>query len=160
MVKKIYTIGVYGTDEVLFFNRLLENKIDLFIDIRMRRGMRGTKYKYVNSSYLQNKLLTLGIDYMHVKELAPTEDIRTIQKKADKILLEKKYTRSKLCLEYVEIFKEKILNSFNFDYFKKQISNNIENILFFCVEKEPLACHRSLVSSFISEKLNVEVEHL
>ena len=37
---KIYTIGVYGWTEEDFFNKLQEKNIDLFVDIRFRRGMR------------------------------------------------------------------------------------------------------------------------
>ena len=53
---KIYTIGVYGKTEDEFFRALEDNGIELFIDIRARRGMRGSKYSFVNSSYLQAEL--------------------------------------------------------------------------------------------------------
>ena len=52
----IYTIGVYNSTEVEFFNKIKSNQIELFCDIRQRRGVRGSKYKFVNSIYLQNKL--------------------------------------------------------------------------------------------------------
>ena len=45
-VLKIYTIGVYGKTEDEFFDALVENEIELFIDIRARRGMRGSKYSF------------------------------------------------------------------------------------------------------------------
>ncbi len=53
---KIYTIGVYGSTEEEFFGKLTKSKIDLFCDIRQRRGVRGRQYAFVNSSYLQKKL--------------------------------------------------------------------------------------------------------
>ena len=56
---KIYTIGVYGSTEEIFFNKLKLHNIDLFCDIRQRRGVRGSQYKYVNSNYLQAKLQEL-----------------------------------------------------------------------------------------------------
>ena len=47
--------------------------------------MRGSKYKYANSAALQAKLEgTEGIYYAHLKELAPTKEIRALQWQADK----------------------------------------------------------------------------
>ena len=57
----LFTIGVYNSTEESYFQKLVENKIDVFCDIRQRRGVRGSQYKYVNSNYLQNKLAELGI---------------------------------------------------------------------------------------------------
>ena len=61
----IYTIGVYGSNEEEFFGKLIDSQIDLFCDIRQRRGVRGRQYAFVNSNYLQNKLAELGIDYLY-----------------------------------------------------------------------------------------------
>lgn len=61
---KIYTIGVYGSTEQEFFNKLIENRIDTFCDIRQRRGVRGSEYAFVNSNRLQNKLAELDIKYV------------------------------------------------------------------------------------------------
>ena len=49
---KIYTIGVYNSTESSYFRKLQENNIDLFCDIRQRRGIRGSQYKYVSSQQL------------------------------------------------------------------------------------------------------------
>jgi len=40
---EVYTIGVYNSTEDLFFKKLIDNKIDTFIDVRQRRGVRGSK---------------------------------------------------------------------------------------------------------------------
>lgn len=68
---EFFTIGVYNSTEIDFFNKLTENKIDLFCDIRQRRGVRGAKYSFVNSCKLQKKLNELNIKYKHILELAP-----------------------------------------------------------------------------------------
>ena len=47
----VFTIGVYGSTENSFFEKLAQSRIDLFCDIRQRRGVRGSQYKYVNSNY-------------------------------------------------------------------------------------------------------------
>ena len=72
----IFTIGVYNSTEDSFFGKLTKNHIDMFCDIRQRRGVRGSLYRYVNSNYLQAKLKELGINYTYIKELAPTSEIR------------------------------------------------------------------------------------
>ena len=80
---EIYTIGVYASTEESFFNKLTDNKIDVFCDIRQHRGVRGSKYSYVNIRYLQEKLTQLGINYVYAKELAPTTEIREKQHAED-----------------------------------------------------------------------------
>lgn len=65
-----FTIGVYGSTESSFFDKLKINNIDVFLDVRQRRGVRGSKYAYVNSKRLQIKLSELGIDYIHILDLS------------------------------------------------------------------------------------------
>lgn len=93
---RIYTIGVYNSTEDSYFKKLQDNNIDLFCDIRQRRGVRGSQYKYVNSNYLQAKLKELGITYRYIKDLAPTNEIRQKQKDADKANGETKKQRTSL----------------------------------------------------------------
>lgn len=135
--------GVYGSTESDFFQKLLDEKITLFIDVRQRRGMRGSKYAFVNSTYLQNKLQELGIKYVHIKELAPTVFIRDEQKNQDMLLNTTKSTRKCLGNKFIELYKKDILNVFDFQNFINQYST--EKIVFFCVEEECRACHRSLI---------------
>ena len=105
----IFTIGVYGSTEDAFFGALVENEIELFIDIRARRGMRGSKYKYVNSTYLQARLKEEGIYYAHLRELAPTKEIRALQWQADKDDNTRKRDRTGLSAAYVEAYKKQVL---------------------------------------------------
>ena len=55
-MKKLFTIGVFGFSNDDFFEKLIDNQIDTFCDIRRRRGVRGAKYSFVNSNRLQNKM--------------------------------------------------------------------------------------------------------
>lgn len=43
MKTEIYTIGVYGSTEETFFSKLIAAQVDLFVDIRQRRGVRGNQ---------------------------------------------------------------------------------------------------------------------
>lgn len=151
-MKTIYTIGVYNSTEISYFEKLVVNKIDLFCDIRQRRGVRGSQYKYVNSNYLQNTLNNLGITYWYVKELAPTAEIREKQKRVDKLNNVTKRCRNTLGDVFSNEYCKSILDVFDIRRFVNEIdSNNFQNIVFFCVEENASACHRSLVAQRISE---------
>jgi hypothetical protein len=75
---KFYTLGVYGTTEAEFFQKLLDNRIDVFCDIRARRAVRGADYAFVNAARLEAKLEKLKIAYIPVKDLATLPDIKKI----------------------------------------------------------------------------------
>ncbi len=61
-----YTIGVYASTEHEFFQKIIDNEIDTFCDIRQRRGVRGAKYSFANSNRLQQRLIELDIKYTHI----------------------------------------------------------------------------------------------
>lgn len=155
---KIYTIGVYNSTENTYFGKLIENNIDLFCDIRQRRGVRGSQYKYVNSNYLQAKLQELGIGYKYIKGLAPTNDIRKKQKDADRANCETKKQRTTLGTIFKSEYQKQILEPFDME----ELANNLrtsgaKNIVFFCVEEYAAACHRSLVAQKLASILNCEI---
>lgn len=110
---EFFTIGVYNSTEKDFFGKLIENRIDTFCDIRQRRGVRGAKYSFVNSNRLQQKLNDLEIKYGYVPELAPTTEIRSLQKEIDLEKGELKSERHKLgnvfIIEYINEFTLKRL---------------------------------------------------
>jgi len=148
----ITTTGVYGDTEDIFFSKLIAENITLFVDVRQRRGMRGSKYKFVNSVYLQEKLKSIGIKYIHLKVLAPTKEIRLEQKKHDQTELVSKINRDELGPRFVKEYKNKILNQVDFTKILKILDK--EKSVLFCVESRPCACHRSLISGYIEEELN------
>lgn len=157
---KFFTIGVYESTEESFFNTLVDNKIDLFCDIRMRRAVRGATYAYVNSNRLQAKLRELGIHYRYLNELAPTKEIREIQLTFDKQHNVKQSERDSVCRDYVEAYTGQILDTFNFTAFLAELKESgAQNVVLFCVEKNPYACHRSIVLDALKEK-GFAVEHL
>lgn len=149
---KFYTIGVYGSTEKEYFQKLIDNKIDIFCDIRQRRGVRGSKYAFVNSKRLQERLNYEGIEYCHIKDLAPTQKIRELQKVKDREKNVLKKDRDELGDLFVTAYTDKVLSAFDFDTFLKQLkSKKAKNISLFCVEERHLACHRSVVSNQLKE---------
>lgn len=158
---KIFTIGVYNSTEESYFNKLRDNNIDLFCDIRQRRGVRGSQYKYVNSNYLQAKLQELGINYQYIKALAPTNEIRQMQKDADKANGESKKQRTTLGPVFKSEYLKQILEPFDIEKLANElIDSGAKNIVFFCVEEHASACHRSLVAQKLATSLNCEIINL
>lgn len=157
----IYTIGAYNSTEDSYFDKLIKNHIDLFCDIRQRRGVRGSQYKYVNSNYLQMKLSEFGIKYRYIKELSPTNEIRQKQKDVDKLNKETKKQRHILGSVFKNEYCNQILNTFDFDSFILELqAQDVKNVVFFCVEEHSEACHRSLVAQKLSLMLNIKITNL
>lgn len=158
--RKIFTIGVYGFNENNFFTALEQAGIDTFADIRARRGMRGKKYSFANSNYLQNRLQEKGIRYLHIKELAPTESIRLLQKGVDKGQKILKRQRVNLSPAFIEAYNKLILDRVNLNLILNLLPLDASRIAFFCVEGEPKACHRSLVASRLGEQYDYIIEDI
>jgi uncharacterized protein (DUF488 family) len=156
---EFFTIGVYNSTEKEFFDKILDNKIDLFCDIRQRRGVRGKKYSFVNSTQLQNKLGRIGVSYLYVKELSPTTNIRDLQKQVDMETGIAKSKRQELGSVFVSEYKNKVLANFDFDKFFREIGNQTSRVLLFCVEEFPEACHRSIVTKELANRFGYKITH-
>ena len=157
---EFFTIGVYNSTEQEYFRKLTENNIDTFCDIRQRRGVRGAKYSFVNSNRLQQKLEELDIRYGHIIDLAPTSDIRNLQKEADAQQGKLKKERNKLGKVFKVAYRDKILSNFNFDSFIGKLDEiGAIRVVLFCVEEKPEACHRSIVTDKL-EKFGYKITHL
>lgn len=162
MVKiRIYTIGVYGSSAESFFKQLTDNKIDTFCDIRRRRAVRGSEYSFVNSKRLQKRLSELNINYLHILNLSPTDDIRKIQYAADKEKNIKQRKREELSEEFISLYKNKILRNFDFEGLIDQFKLiGSKRVVLFCVEKNPSACHRSLAADRLHQSYRFPLTHL
>lgn len=157
---QFFTIGVYNSTEQQFFDKLPDNRIDTFCDIRQRRGVRGAQYAFVNSIRLQERLRALDIKYGHIADLAPTSEIRELQKAADARMGEQKRNRNQLGEVFTATYRDKVLNKFDFDSFIDLLEQSgTSRIVFFCVEERPEACHRSLVTNRLKQ-LGYPITHL
>jgi uncharacterized protein (DUF488 family) len=155
---EFFTIGVYNATEQAFFDKLTNNRIDTFCDIRQRRGVRGAQYAFANSNRLQVKLNELGIKYEYVSGLATPVEIREIQYSADQQKHQLKRERECLDAKFVSAYKEKVLKKFDFDSFIEMLRNNHANrVVLFCVEEIPEACHRSIVAGELASKYNFRI---
>src|SRR4029077_8064502 len=82
-MRRVTTIGVYGWTLERFLEALLAADVELFIDVRQRRGVRGPEYAWANAQRLQAALAGAVIRYSHHKELAPTTELRHVQYRED-----------------------------------------------------------------------------
>ncbi len=158
---EFYTIGVYNSTEKSFFDKLTENNIDTFCDIRQRRGVRGAKYSFVNSNRLQARLNELEIKYGYIAELAPTTEIRDLQQEIDLEKGELKRERQELGKVFVIEYKNRILKNFDFETFLEKLEQvGANKIAMFCVEEHPEACHRSIVAERLANNYQYKITHL
>ena len=151
-MKRIATIGVYGFTAGTFLEKLEDGGVGLLLDLRQRRGVRGPEYSWANSARLQRALAEAGISYRHVKELAPTTELRHLQYREDDRQGVGKRNRIILAPEYAERYTREILDPFDLSALVADLPSDSVTALF-CVERDPEACHRSLVAA------RLRVEH-
>lgn len=159
MITEICTIGGYGHTSQTFFSQLQRHGVNVLVDIRQRRGLRGCTYAFLNASALQAELQYRGIGYLHFKELAPTTAIRDAQKVADERAGTNKRDRTKLSEVFESKYNREVLENIDSEKIITELSP-YQKICFFCVEGPASACHRSLVSKWLSSDLNVPVANI
>ena len=153
------TIGVYGFSAETFLARLREADVRLVLDVRQRRGVRGPQYAWANSKRLQAALAEAGVGYRHHPELAPTTDLRHLQYAEDARQGVGKRSRVALAPGYVEGYTREILDRADLGAIVTGLPAAGAGALL-CVERDPEACHRSLVAERIERGHGLPVVHL
>lgn len=156
---RLYTIGAIGFTADAFFAALQAAEIDLFCDVRARRAMRGAAYAFANSRRLQDRLATLGMRYVHRPELAPDAALRSAQGDADRAAGVAKRKRTALNSAFVSGYMTDVLVPLDSRALLAELMP-AQRIAFFCVEREPQACHRSLLVAKLAHDLALDVEHI
>ena len=160
MIEQIVTIGAYGYNADRFIRALRDAGVDLFIDVRARRGVRGSEYAFANAKRLQAALAEAGIGYVHVVELAPPKEIRQAQYRVDEAQGVAKRTRAALSDQFVHSYEKACLAGFDPAHFVASVCGPARRPALFCVEREADACHRSLVAKRLRDQLSVPVLNL
>ncbi|QBS38815.1 DUF488 domain-containing protein [Nocardia sp. CS682] len=158
-MKRIATIGVYGFTAATFIEQLTDAGVGLLLDLRQRRGVRGAEYSWANSARLQQALAAADIGYRHVRELAPTTEMRHLQYREDDRQGVGKRNRVTLATEYAERYTREILDPFDLGTLVAELPSGSMTALF-CVERDPQACHRSLVAARLHVEHGLPVTHL
>jgi len=100
--------------------------------VRQRRGVRGREYAWANAKRLQAALEEAGIGYEHRPELAPA---------------------------YRERYTAEILDGADLSGLVASLPRNGAGALL-CVERDPEACHRSLIAERAAAEHDADVTHL
>jgi uncharacterized protein (DUF488 family) len=158
-VRRLVTIGVYGWSAETFLDALRAADVALLIDVRQRRGVRGSEYAWANSARLQAALAEAGLEYRHRRELAPTTELRRLQYGEDARLGVGKRSRVELAPEYRQRYTREILDRADLEPVVAELPAAAASALL-CVERDPEACHRSLVAARMALSYGVRVTHL
>jgi uncharacterized protein (DUF488 family) len=156
---RVATIGVYEAGLDSFLAALREAGVTMVFDVRQRRGVRGPQYAWANSQRLQGALAEAGIAYEHHKELAPTTELRHLQYAEDDRRGVGKRSRRELAPAYVEGYLREILDNVDLDAVVERMPSDSTTALL-CVERDPEACHRSLVAAALADAYGLDVVHL
>jgi uncharacterized protein (DUF488 family) len=157
--RRLATIGVYGWGIDTFLDALREAEVGLLLDLRQRRGVRGSDYAWANAQRLEAALWEADIAYAHLPQLAPTTELRELQYTEDDRRGEGKRSRTSLAPAYVERFTREIIAEADLDVVVEVMPHDAATALL-CVERDPEACHRSLVAGELARRYGFEVVHL
>jgi uncharacterized protein (DUF488 family) len=152
----VATIGVYGASASSFLEALRGADVGLLLDVRQRRGVRGSQYAWANSLRLQASVANAGIAYRHHLELAPSTELRHLQYREDARLGVGKRSRELLAPEYRRRYIDEILNHVDLDAFVRSLPVDRCAALL-CVERDPQACHRSIIAERLAADYAVSV---
>jgi uncharacterized protein (DUF488 family) len=158
-VRAVVTIGVYGWDLDGFLAALRGADVELLVDVRQRRGVRGSEYAWANAARLQDRLIGAGVDYVHHLELAPTTELRHLQYDEDAAQGVGKRSRVQLAPRYTERYRNEILAPVDLGPLVASMPWAGATALF-CVERDPEACHRSIIAAQLADEYGAAVTHL
>jgi uncharacterized protein (DUF488 family) len=143
---KIFTIGFTNKKAERFFERLRQAGVKRVIDVRLNNisQLAGFSKKDDLKYFLQ---AVAGIDYLHLPDLAPTQEMLDSYKKrkGDWNIYEK---------EFVNLMERRGIEA--------SLSKDlVDQSCLLCSEDKPHHCHRRLVAEYLQRSWgNVSVEHL
>src|SRR3954468_5296181 len=158
-MRTIATTGVHGATLERFLAALRDASVRQVLDLRQRRGVRGPEYAWANSLRLQAALAEAGIGYRHCQELAPTTELRQLQYREDARQGVGKRSRAELAPEYRRRYIEQILDRVDLADLVASLPTDATTAML-CVERDPEACHRSLVAERLERDHGLPVTHL
>ncbi len=158
-VRRVATIGVYEGDLASFLGALRSEDVGLLLVVRQRQGVRGREYAWANAQRLEAALQEAGIEYRHHKELAPTTELRQLQYAEDDRVGVGKRSRRELAPAYVERYRREVLDQVDLRPIVESMPDGRATALL-GVERDPEACHRSLLAEEMRATCGVDVVHL
>lgn len=142
----IYTIGFTKKNAEQFFNRLKQPGLVRLVDIRLNNVSQLAGFTKKNDlRYFLKELC--NIDYVHLPELAPTQDILDEYKKNGGAW---------------DVYERKFMALLANRKIEETVSREvIDGGCLLCSEATPEHCHRRLVAEYLASKWgNVQIQHL
>ena len=158
-MRTIATVGVYHSSLDDFLEKLERHRVDMVVDVRQRRGVRGREYAWANSLRLQAALEQAGIQYRHFPELAPGTELRHVQYREDNRLKVGKRSRVKLSDAYRRRYLDEVLDHVDMDKVLESLPDEATSALL-CVERDAAACHRSLIAARLHMQVGLPILNL
>ncbi len=143
---KLYTIGFTKKNASQFFGLLKENKVKTVIDVRLNNKSQLAGFtKEDDLKYFLKSIA--GIDYCHMIDFTPTEDI--LKRYQNKEMTWGEYEK-----EYLRLIASRdVLNKFNHGI--------LEDACLLCSEPTPEKCHRRLLAEYLKENIgDLDIKHL
>ena len=148
MAKKIrlMTIGFTQKSAKEFFTKLKDANVARVLDVRLNN--RSQLAGFAKQEDLRFFLGAIhGMEYTHLPELAPTQDILTAYKK-------EKGDWSVYEAQFMKLIRKRKIEETT----PKPL---LDGGCLLCSEDQPHQCHRRLVAEYLAEKWgNVEIQHL
>ena len=143
---KLFTIGFTKKSAEAFFTKLKGAGVRRLIDARLNNQSQLSGFAKKND--LRYFLHEIGeIDYLHVPQLTPTQDMLDAYKKHKGTW--KAYEQS-----FLELMASRKIE----EEFKPAL---FDDACLLCSEHEPHHCHRRLVAEYLRDKWDdIEIEHL
>ena len=143
----IYTMGFTQKSAEEFFEKVINNKIEIVVDVRLNNQSQLAGFsKGRDLKFFLEKIAQC--EYDHEVSFAPTKELLNAFKKGEKSWN-----------EYVEIFHKLIVSRKMVSLFASKYKN-YNNVLLLCSEKTPEECLRRLLAEAINKELNYEIKHL
>jgi uncharacterized protein (DUF488 family) len=143
---KIFTIGFTRKSAETFFTRLKNAGVKRLIDIRLNNVSQLSGFtKKDDLRYFTREIC--DIDYMHLPDLAPTQDILDAYKKHNGDWF---------------VYESNFLDLMKSRHIEERISRDVlDGGCLLCSEEKPYHCHRRLVAEYLKERWgDVEIEHI
>ena len=153
------TIGVYGFTAERFLEALRAADVRQLLDVRQRRGVRGPEYAWANSRRLQAALAEAGHRIPPPPRAGADDRAAALAIQGGRPARRGKRSRTELAPEYVEGYTREILDQVDLAPIVAAMPAAGRAALF-CVERDPEACHRSLIARRLTERHGVPVIHL
>jgi len=143
---RLFTIGFTKKSAETFFTRLQNAGVRRLIDVRLNNVSQLAGFTKKDDLRYFTKVIC-NIDYVHLPDLAPTQDILDGYKKHK---------------GHWELYETQFLDLMRARRIEDKIPRELLiNGCLLCSEEKPHNCHRRLVAEYLKEKWgNVEIEHI